>query len=173
MIETPNCYLDRDGVINHSLPYVGTLERFYWHKEIFEIMKYFSVNGYRLVMVTNQSGIARGYYSLEQFNHLNNYILDSFQKEGLSVEIRFCPHHPDAQCACRKPNTAMLDIDIRTPRDVLIGDQITDIRAAYRSKVLNRWLISSDNEIEMATRVAKDHQHLLENYIYWYKNDLL
>ena len=68
-------YLDRDGVINKHIPYVGTLKRFFWHNEIFEIVKYFKNKGFRIIIVTNQSGIQRGYYSLVDFTK-NMYIYD-------------------------------------------------------------------------------------------------
>ena len=57
-------YLDRDGIINKHIPYVGTLERFHWHREIFKIAEHFQAKGYFIIIVTNQSGIQRGYYSL-------------------------------------------------------------------------------------------------------------
>ena len=67
----PICYLDRDGVFNHHLPYVGTLDRFIWYQEIIEILKILDSFNYRFILVTNQSGIGRGYYSIAEFNQIN------------------------------------------------------------------------------------------------------
>ena len=61
----PICYLDRDGIINHHLPYVGTLERFIWYEEIIEFSLNLKKYNYQYIIITNQSGIDRGYYSIE------------------------------------------------------------------------------------------------------------
>ena len=95
-------YLDRDGIINKQIPYVGTLDRFFWHYEIIPIVKYFQEKNYKVIVVTNQSGIERGYYSLLDFYKLSSYMINFFLKHDIEIEIRACPHLPDKNCFYRK-----------------------------------------------------------------------
>ena len=83
----PICYLDRDGVFNHHLPYVGTLERFIWHSEIIDILKILKEFNYKFILVTNQSGIGRGFYSFEEFNQINKVINERLRSNNLTIEI--------------------------------------------------------------------------------------
>jgi len=167
----PICYLDRDGVINHHLPYVGNLESFFWHLEIIEILKILKRFNYDFILVTNQSGIGRGYYSFEQFDQINNVIKEKFRLNDLSIEIRFCPHTPNCNCNCRKPKTGMIDNDLRTQEDIFIGDQPSDMICAFTGGVIHRWLINKEN-YKFSTRWAKNHKQLLLEIEKWYENDI-
>ena len=167
----PICYLDRDGVLNHHLPYVGTLDRFIWHSEIIEILKILRGFNYRFVLVTNQSGIGRGYYSLEEFNQINKVIKERFRLNNLSIEVRFCPHIPSYKCCCRKPKTGMIDNDLRTKKDIFIGDQPSDMMCAFDGGIMHRWLINKKN-CQNSTRWAKTHKQFLLKINSWYKNDI-
>ena len=77
---------------------------------------------YKFILVTNQSGIGRGFYSFEEFSQINNVIHQKLSSNNLSIELRFCPHIPTDKCKCRKPNTGMIDNDLRTQQDIFIGD---------------------------------------------------
>ena len=102
-------FLDRDGVINEDAGYVYRREDFVFKEGIFAALREFTKAGYALVVVTNQSGIGRGYYTLEQFDELCKFMLGEFEKEGVKIEkIYFCPHAPEALCLCRKPEPGML-----------------------------------------------------------------
>ena len=103
-----NCFLDRDGIINIDKKYVGTIDRFYWNEKIFEVLLNLKKIGYIFKVITNQSGISRGYYSLDQFIELSFYMIDEFKKKGIEIEIRFCPHLPEDNCMCRKPKPNMI-----------------------------------------------------------------
>ena len=76
-------YLDRDGIINKHIPYVGTLERFHWHKEIFQITRIFNTKGFQIKVVTNQSGIQRGYYSIIDYTKICLHMLNKFEDYGI------------------------------------------------------------------------------------------
>ena len=154
-------YLDRDGIINKHIPYVGTLERFHWHYEIFLIAKYFKDKGFSIIVVTNQSGIQRGYYSLLDYTNICIHMLKEFEKVGLNIEIRACPHSPETNCFCRKPKIGML-LDERSHYDVMIGDQDSDMLAAKNSGIQNRWLISKNVNSEYSTKNFLSHKKLLE-----------
>tara|TARA_Y100001970_G_C14253843_1_gene873686 strand:+ start:494 stop:988 length:495 start_codon:yes stop_codon:yes gene_type:complete len=154
-------YLDRDGIINEHIPYVGTLERFHIIKKIFPIAKYFHEKGYLIIVVTNQSGIERGFYSLFDFFILSQYMIDLFNQHKINIEVRACPHLPSRGCHCRKPNIGMLK-DLRNDNDIFIGDQDTDMIAAKRAGIKNRWLISKNIKSQNATKIFLSHNALIK-----------
>ena len=157
-------YLDRDGIINTHVPYVGTLDRFHWHKEIFTISNYFHQKGFTIKVVTNQSGIQREYYSLFDYTKICLYMLNEFEKVGIDIEIRACPHSPETNCQCRKPKTGMF-LDKRHEDDVMIGDQNSDMLAAKNAGIKNRWLLSKKVVSNYATKTFLSHQKLIEYLI--------
>ena len=105
------------------------------------MLRLFTEKGYKLFVVTNQSGIARGYYSEEDFEKLTQYMLNELKKEGIEIEkVSFCPHLPSDNCACRKPNTGMVDdilkeYDIDLKNSWLIGDKQSDIDLAKNAGI--------------------------------------
>jgi D-glycero-D-manno-heptose 1,7-bisphosphate phosphatase len=148
-------FLDRDGVINIDYGYVGKIENFKFREGIFELTKYFQDNGYKIFVVTNQSGIARGYYSEEEFLKLTKWMKDEFLKRGIEIQdVKFCPHHPDITgvCECRKPSPKMiLDLakkyNINLKNSILIGDSKRDIEAGERAGVGKNILIKKEGNI--------------------------
>ena len=154
-------YLDRDGIINKHIPYVGTLERFHWHNEIFTIAKFFQKKGFSIKIVTNQSGIQRGYYSLIDYTKICLHMLKEFERIGIDIEIRACPHHPETNCKCRKPKIGMF-LDDRHEDDIMIGDQNSDMLAAKNAGIKNRWLLSENINSEYSTKKFLSHANLLK-----------
>ena len=152
-------YLDRDGIINKHVPYVGSLDRFHWHEEIFFIALFFKNKGFKINVVTNQSGIQRGYYSLLDFTKISFFMIEKFNELGITIEIRACPHHPNMNCFCRKPNIGLF-IDKRSIQDIMIGDQDSDMLAAKNAGIKNRWLLSSKVKSEHATKIFLSHKSL-------------
>ena len=153
-------YLDRDGTINKHIPYVGSIDRFFFHFEIFPICKYFAKKGFKIIIVTNQSGIERGFYSLNDFFKLSKFMMHEFEKHNINIEIRACPHLPEKNCFYRKPNIGMV-CDERDPHDILIGDQDLDMITAKRANISNRWLISKTVFSTFATKIFPTHKDLL------------
>ena len=89
-------FLDRDGVINIDYEYVGKKEDFKFKEGIFELLKFLQNKGYKLFIVTNQSGIARGYYSEDDFHKLMNHMINELKKKDIEImDYTHCPHHPD------------------------------------------------------------------------------
>ena len=138
-------FLDRDGVINVDKGYVHKIEDFEFYPDVFDGLKRLQENGFKLVIITNQSGIAVGYYTEEDFFKLTEYMLDRFDKEGIKIEkVYYCPHHPEGivphlrkVCNCRKPETGMIEdaikeFDIDPLSSFLIGDKETDIKAGKK-----------------------------------------
>ncbi|MEG0729906.1 MAG: HAD family hydrolase [Cetobacterium sp.] len=109
-------FLDRDGTINVEKNYLHKIEDFEFENRAIEALKILSDLGYQLIVVTNQSGIARGYYGEEDLEKLNNYMMEELKKNGVEITAcYFCPHHLEkgvgrykVECECRKPNPGML-----------------------------------------------------------------
>ncbi|KYJ86314.1 D-glycero-beta-D-manno-heptose 1,7-bisphosphate 7-phosphatase [Sulfurovum riftiae] len=129
-------FLDRDGIINVDHGYVSKIKDFEFVEGIFDLVKLFSKTGYLIFIVTNQSGIGRGYYSEEDFSRLTQWMKKKFQENGIQIEgIYYCPHAPDANCNCRKPKTGMIEEALKSyPLDLsaswVIGDKQSDIDLA-------------------------------------------
>ena len=141
-------FLDRDGVINRDFGWVGTRERFEWEPGAREAVARMTDSGHHVFIVTNQSGIARGFYSENDLVALMDWVIDSIREYGGNVDDwRYCPMHPDAQIERyrghspdRKPEPGMiLDLlqrwELDPARCVLFGDQPTDMKAARAAGV--------------------------------------
>jgi len=142
-------FLDRDGVINYDKGYVHKIEDFKFVDKIFEVLRAFQDNGYLLFIVTNQSGIGRGYYTKEDFEKLTDWMLKEFEKRGIRIEkVYFCPHAPEEKCDCRKPATGMFEkafseYPIDKENSWMIGDKHTDMKAAADAGIKNTVLIGN------------------------------
>ena len=129
-------FLDRDGTIAYDVPYCSSPEEFQLVEGVGEVLSLFSHYGFMLVVVTNQSGVGRGYFNEGDLAKIHDKMCWDLDQQGVSLDgIFYCPHHPDEGCACRKPNPGLLlkascDLDIDLPRSFMIGDQISDIQAA-------------------------------------------
>jgi D-glycero-D-manno-heptose 1,7-bisphosphate phosphatase len=134
-------FLDRDGVINVDHGYVSTIEAFEFSEGIVPLMRLFHHAGYLLYVVTNQSGIGRGYYRESDFAHLTEWMVTELQNEGIPIEqVAYCPHTPEAGCSCRKPRTGMIDtilaqrlLDLK--HSWLIGDKESDMQLAHQAGI--------------------------------------
>lgn len=88
-------FLDRDGVINYDHEYVYQIKDFNFIEDIFESCQYFKQLGYLIIIITNQSGIARNYYSEQDFEKLNQWMIEQFKIHQIEITaVYFCPHHP-------------------------------------------------------------------------------
>lgn len=137
------CFLDRDGVINIDYPYVGTIDRFSWCPHVFSILRLLRDKGYQLILITNQSGLNRNYYSYRDFLDLSFFMLNSLAEHSIELEINYCRHKPEENCKCRKPMPGMLNGYSISDRDIFIGDKPTDMMAASSRGIRHRFLLSS------------------------------
>ena len=150
-------FLDRDGIINIDHGYVCRVEDFEFVDGIFEFIKLFLNNGFLLFIVTNQSGIGRGYYSEDNFLNLTEWMLKEFKKEKIFVEdVFYCPHSPEEKCKCRKPQIGMLKqalekhtIDLNS--SFMIGDKQSDIDFAINSEIKNSIYVGDNSHIKNYT----------------------
>jgi D-glycero-D-manno-heptose 1,7-bisphosphate phosphatase len=147
-------FLDRDGVINVEKDYVYKIEEFEFINGLFEALKKLQESGYLLFIITNQSGIGRGYYSINDFEVLTTWMLKEFEKEGITIsQVEFCPHSPEQICQCRKPKTGMIDnilknFDIDLEHSWLIGDKDADIQCAKNAHIKNTIQVKSGHKFD-------------------------
>jgi len=134
-------FLDRDGVINIDVDYAHTPEQITFMPGIFDLAREAHASGELIIIITNQSGIGRGYYTEDQFHSLMRWMLGQFERQGAPITAYYhCPHLPDDGCECRKPKPGMLlkaakewDIDLRASR--FIGDKKSDMEAGKAAGV--------------------------------------
>lgn len=149
-------FLDRDGIINEDKSYLCKIEDFVFIDGIFDICKHYLARDYLIFVITNQAGIARGYYSEEDVAILHSWVVKEFESRGIIItDIRYCPHHYEkgtgrykVDCECRKPKSGMIDdlaesYDIDLSNSVLIGDKSSDIEAGESAGVATNILIKS------------------------------
>jgi len=129
--------LDRDGVINYeSSEYIKSPEEWRAIPGSLEAIATLNRAGYKVLIVTNQSGIARGYYDLATLSDIHEKLVRELAEVGGYIdEIFFCPHHPDEQCSCRKPRVGMLEsitqkYPVKLSDTFFIGDSLVDLQAA-------------------------------------------
>lgn len=141
-------FLDRDGVINVDTGYLHDVKDLQWELGIMEALAYAHSKGYTLIVVTNQSGVARGYYTEDDVHRLHAHMADVLADHGAPIErFYYCPHHPEGTilaytkvCQCRKPAPGMIeqacnDYDVDRTVSVLIGDSQRDVQAAQAAGI--------------------------------------
>lgn len=152
-------FLDRDGVINRDSGYVSKWEDFEFLPGALESMKRINEAGFHLVIVTNQSGIARGYYTLDDYQKLTKKMTCSIEAAGACVlGVYFCPHLPQGrvapysiECDCRKPAPGMIlraasEHGIDLGNSIMLGDKMSDMDAATAAGIRCRYLINSNDQ---------------------------
>ena len=155
-------FLDRDGVINHDYGYVYKIENFHFINGVFDACKHFISLGYEIIIITNQSGIDRKYFTQENFVKLTNWMLNKFAENKIEIlKVYHCPHSPTENCDCRKPNIGMIkdscnEFDIDLENSWLIGDKISDIQTAINANIPNRILISNEKNHSELTNIANN-----------------
>ena len=131
-------FLDRDGTIAPDVPYCSRPEDFQLYPEAGSAIKLLKENGFKVVIITNQSGIARGYFTEETLGKIHNKMRSELKRCGVELDaIYYCSHHPDDRCDCRKPNTALFlraqeDINLDFTQSYVVGDMGLDISAGKK-----------------------------------------
>ena len=132
----PCVFLDRDGTIALEVPYCASVEEFRFLPRAADAVAMLNRHGFLVVVVTNQSGIARGLFNEKELQHVHDFMLRALADQGAKIDaVYHCPHHPDDHCACRKPAPGMLvrasrELAIALEDSYLIGDSMSDMEAA-------------------------------------------
>ena len=168
-------FLDRDGTINYEKGYLYKIEDFEIIPGVLDALRLLQLANYKLIIITNQSGIARGYYDIADFKKLNNWMVETLKKEGVFIDdVYYCPHHPDAviekyrkKCNCRKPKTglfrrAITDYNLDIDLCFAIGDKLRDCSICTNTGCKG-FLISNNEEKKIIEEVKKG---LIENVQY-------
>lgn len=159
-------FFDRDGVLNVDVAYLYKIEDLRWIEGAREAVAYLTQQGYKIFIVTNQSGIARGYYTVEQMERLHSYMQQEIAAYGGRIDrIYYCPHHPEGSvaqysctCSCRKPKPGMLlqafaEYDIDKEQSFLIGDGKRDVEAAEAAGVKG-YLFTGGNLLDFVKKIV-------------------
>lgn len=152
----PALFLDRDGVINVETNYVHCIDDFVFIEGIFDLCRSAVAAGMAIVVVTNQAGIGRGYYTEAQFHELSNWMRERFADEGIALGgVYYCPFHAEhgigkykVDSFDRKPNPGMIlrardELGLLLERSILVGDKASDIAAARAANVGKAVLMAS------------------------------
>ena len=139
-------FLDRDGTINEDVGYLSNLSQLLIYPNAFEALRLLNAAGFYVVVITNQSGVARGYFPESFITDVHQLMQTHFEEKRVRIDgFYYCPHHPTEgeapyrrACSCRKPEPGMLlqaaaDLDIDLGRSFMIGDHASDIEAARRA----------------------------------------
>ncbi len=162
-------FLDRDGVVNIEKNYLHKIEDFELVEGIIDVCRAYQEQDYLIIIVTNQSGISRGFYSEDDFALLSQWMVEYFKTLGIIItHIYHCPHHEniDGACECRKPEPGMFlsaqkKYNLDMASSVMIGDNERDIEAAQRAGVGMNILLSLDTAQSKANRIIRSLQELL------------
>ena len=154
-------FFDRDGVLNEEVGYLYEVERFKWIDGARDAIKLCNERGLLTVVVTNQSGIARGFYTAREVDNLHAYMQKSLAEVGAHIDaFYYCPHHPEGKipefsivCDCRKPKPGLIlracaELDINPAQSILFGDSKRDIEAAQAAGLRAGILFTGGNLLD-------------------------
>jgi len=154
-------FLDRDGTLNDEVGFITDPIQFRLYDFAAEAVRLINERGWRAIVVTNQSGIARGFYDEALLARIHDQMVSSLETAGARIDaIYFCPHHPEAGsppyrviCDCRKPEPGMIEraareFDLRLPDCFVIGDRYSDVALAHAANARGVLLLSGHGQIE-------------------------
>lgn len=168
MRNRPAVFFDRDGVLNFDSGYVHKKEDFKWVSGAPEIIKWLNDNDFFVFVVTNQAGVARGYYKEEDIHELHVFMSEELRTIGAHIDaFYYCPHHKDGkvekyriECKCRKPEPGMISRAIREwpisiQRSFMVGDKESDVKAAHAAGI-SGYLFHGSNIYEFVKNRIKE-----------------
>ena len=161
-------FLDRDGVINKEINYLFKIEDFEFIEGVFETCSHFLKLGFQIVIITNQSGISRGYYSENDYILITEWMIDRFRDNGIEIlDVFHCPHDSKSNCECRKPKPGMfieaqIKYDIDMEKSWMIGDKEADICAANSAGIKKTILVQSGHKNDKTSSNAQFFLHSIK-----------
>jgi len=165
-------FLDRDGTIIEDTGYLDECSKIRFLPRVSEAIKLLNENGFKVIITTNQSGVARGYFTEEALQEINRYIRESLAKRRAIIDgIYYCPHHTEGiieeyrkECYCRKPNPGMIEqavhefgIDLKN--SFIVGDKISDIEAGHRAGC-KAILLGGEDSLKNEKEIALMSEHI-------------
>lgn len=153
-------FLDRDGVINKEVNYLSRFDDFEYTDNCIKALKCLAHNDFKIIIITNQAGIAKGYYTENQYFELTNFYIEDLKLNGVDIlDVFHCPHHPDGvleeykiACNCRKPsagliNKALAKYSVDLEQSLLVGDKVSDVQAGAAAGLTNNYLVRSGHQL--------------------------
>ncbi|MGA1846463.1 D-glycero-alpha-D-manno-heptose-1,7-bisphosphate 7-phosphatase [Deferribacter abyssi] len=175
MEKKPVVFIDRDGTINKEAGYINHPDNFEVYPFVSQAMRLLNINNILAVVVTNQAGIARGYYSIETMHVLHEKMYYILNKNGAKIDaLYYCPHHPSSKikeyainCSCRKPKTGMINMALRDllidkEKMYVIGDKLSDIELGWNANCKTILVLTGYGKGELAKLKNYDK---MPNYI--------
>lgn len=170
MKKRPAAFFDRDGVLNKDVGYLYKKEDFVWQAGAIDAIKYCDAHGYLVIVITNQSGVARGYYTEADVVALHSWMNEELKKHGTHIDDFFyCPHYIDGvvkkykvDCDCRKPSPKLINwacqkYGVDKTLSFMVGDKISDIECAEKAGIEGRIFLSG-NLKQIITEIIREKQ---------------
>ena len=160
-------FLDRDGTIARDVHYCRGIEEFEILPHVPEAIRLLNQHGFKIAIVTNQSGVARGYFTEETLLQIHQHMKRELAKHGACLDaILYCPHHPADKCQCRKPKPGLLlkaagELGVNLKKAFLIGDKGTDIETG-KAVGCRTILLSPANE---AQNISAQPDYIADNML--------
>ncbi|NVJ60870.1 MAG: HAD family hydrolase [Gammaproteobacteria bacterium] len=178
-------FLDRDGVINVDTGHLYKIGDWKFTSNCVKALKSFVKKGFEIIVITNQAGIAKGYYSVHDYNVLTDWYVNYLANKDVPIlDVFYCPHHPEGNidefsvsCNCRKPKPGLIEsafvkYDIDIANSFLVGDKISDIRAGSEAGLENLVLLDSEYFSEEESSALKE-KHLRFKNLYDFSLNLV
>lgn len=158
-------FFDRDNTLIIDKNYMHDPEDLKFYEDSFSALKTMKSKGYEFIIITNQSGVGRGIFSIGQMHQFNSAMIDEFKKNDITfLDLKFCPHSPEDGCKCRKPSPNMINeclaiYDIDKSQSYMIGDKVIDAKcgetAGVNGVTLNCKKTSKYKDFSSLTEFAK------------------
>ena len=167
------CFLDRDGTLNVEVNYLHEPEKLELEKYVPEALQLLKSNGFKLIVITNQAGVARGFYEEKDIALVHAKMQELLQEYGVKIDkFYYCPHHPDfsGECECRKPGTALFrqaaaEFNIDLAESYMIGDRLSDIQAGENAGCKKTFLLKTGYGTKTISKYPEHHFNIACNLL--------
>jgi len=171
-------FLDRDGVINKEVSYLSDPKDFEFIEGSIEALKILKQKGFLLIIITNQAGIARGFFTEESLTTIHHKMIEILKKNNIQLDdIYYCPHHPEftGLCYCRKPNPGMIlkaqqKYNIDLFNSYMVGDTLNDINTGLAAKCKTVLVLTGYGKEEFKKINSIKPDFIYENLLEFVKN---
>ena len=142
-------FIDRDGTIHVDKVETHKIEDLEFFEDVFNLFKTAIELGYKIIVVTNQSGIGKGNYSVKEMQDFNDFMIEKLNEKGISISaLYYCPHKSEDNCGCMKPKDGMfkraaLELNINLSESIMIGDQSSDVYAGLNAGILKNYIVTT------------------------------